>query len=48
MRPEDLGPEDDANLVVVDLPLYRLLEPERRRQKAAMVEAMKRVVQLVG
>jgi hypothetical protein len=40
-------PKDDANLWGVDYPLYQLLEPERQRQLAGMVSAMKRVIELV-
>jgi hypothetical protein len=42
-----LDPKDDANLWGVDYPLYQLLEPERQRQLAGMVSAMKRVIELV-
>ncbi len=38
----------DSNLLMVDYPLYQLLEPERQRQRAGMVAAMTRVVELVN
>jgi|CXWL01.1.fsa_nt_gi hypothetical protein len=34
----------DDDLPFVDLPLYELLTPERRRQQSQMIEAMKRVL----
>ena len=46
-RKGTLDPNEDANLWVVDYPLYQLLEPERQRQRAGMVSAMKRVIELV-
>lgn len=46
LKPKDLDPGQDPNLVMVDLPLYRILEPERQRQRAGMVAAMRRVVDL--
>lgn len=45
---ETLGPDQDPDLWFVDYPLYQLLEPERQRQRAGMVAAMKRVIELVG
>jgi hypothetical protein len=45
--PEDLGSHRDYNICMVDYPLYELLEPERRRQRAGMVAAMERVIDLV-
>ena len=38
----------NPGLASVDYPLYQLLEPERQRQRAGMVAAMTRVVELVG
>jgi hypothetical protein len=46
-RLEDLGPTQSADLMMVDFPLYQMLEPERQRQRAGMVAAMRRVVELV-
>lgn len=45
---ETLGPNEDRDVLFVDYPLYQLLEPERQRQRAGMVAAMKRVIELVG
>ena len=38
----------DPGLASVDYPLYQLLEPERQRQRAGMVAAMTRVIELVN
>jgi hypothetical protein len=46
-KPEDLGPGQDPNRMLIDLSLYGILEPERQRQRASMVAAMRRVVDLV-
>ena len=45
---ETLDPTQDIGPWFVDFPLYQLLEPERQRQRAGMVAAMKRVIELVG
>ena len=37
-----------SDLMFIDYPLYQLLEPERQRQRAGMVAAMTRVVELVS
>lgn len=42
-----LDSNQDINLGFVDFPLYQLLDPERQRQRAGMVSAMKRVIELV-
>ena len=42
-----LDSNQDINLGFVDFPLYRLLDPERQRQRAGMASAMKRVIELV-
>ena len=44
---ETLDPNEDVNVRFVDFPLYQLLGPERQRQRAGMVAAMKRVIELV-
>jgi hypothetical protein len=48
LRRAPLDQNYDPGLVFVDFPLYQLLEPERQRQRAGMVAAMKRVIELVG
>jgi hypothetical protein len=47
LAPRDLSPTQNFNLVDVDFPLYQILEMERQRQRAGMVAAMTRVVELV-
>ena len=37
-----------SDLLFVDYPLYQLLEPERQRQRAGMMAAMTRVIELVN
>ena len=44
---ETLDPNEDVNVRFVDFSLYQLLGPERQRQRAGMVAAMKRVIELV-
>jgi hypothetical protein len=43
---QDLRPDQNVNILVVDYPLYQLLEPERQRQQTDMVAAMERVIKL--
>ncbi len=45
--PEERQEAQDILSPYVDLPLYRLLEPERRRRLDAMAEAIRRVIQEV-
>lgn len=47
LAPDALVPKQDPYLTSVDFPLYQILEPERQRQRAGMVEAMKRVIEMV-
>ena len=47
LKPEAVDPNEDIYARTVDYPLYQLLDPERKRQHAGMVSAMKRVIELV-
>jgi hypothetical protein len=47
VKPEAVDPNEDLSASFVDFPLFQLLGPERQRQRAGMVAAMKRVVELV-
>ena len=44
---EEIRTEDDVNKCLIDMPLYRLIEPERNRQLAGMAAAMRRVIALI-
>jgi hypothetical protein len=45
---EELSTPEDNNLPFVDYPLYQILDAERKRQRAGMVAAMTRVVELLS
>jgi hypothetical protein len=47
VKPEAVDPNEDLSARFVDFHLFQLLGPERQRQRAGMVAAMKRVVELV-
>lgn len=44
----DLRASKDFCLTQVDYPLYQILEPERQRQRTGLVNAMTRVIDIVG
>jgi hypothetical protein len=44
---KDAREREDIHLTCVDLPLYRLLEPEKRREQRLMVKAMHRVFDII-